>query len=125
MAERTRDAGIAARTCDEGRTVVIANAVAIDVPQARLDGDPPRVVAVGRLKEPKDFITLVAALRQVDTRYRAAIIGAVPDRSSLEALAAAPTVQLLRQRPDLPAHPQASADFALAILPHGTPLSRL
>ena len=63
VSETERAAGLAARTCRARSTVVIPNAVDVDAaPRARHDGDPPRIVTVGRLAAPKDALTLVRAL---------------------------------------------------------------
>jgi glycosyltransferase involved in cell wall biosynthesis len=72
------------------------NAVFSEADYARLSGaerhpDPNLIVAVGRLSPEKDFATLIRALARVrQTRpVRLAIAGDGPERSALEALAAA------------------------------------
>ena len=79
VSEREREAGLAARTCDDDATVVIPNAVDVGAaPQSVSTRQPPLLVTVGRLKAPKDFPTFVrpsAASRGVvrgdDRRRRA------------------------------------------------------
>lgn len=128
VSERTREAGIAARTCAPGRTAVIPNAIDVSAaPPARLEGNPPRVVSVGRLKEPKDFVGLVRALAVVDAPFTAAIVGDGPDRPLVEAAVAAAgvagRVELLGERDDVP-ELLASADvFVLSSLSEGMPIS--
>jgi glycosyltransferase involved in cell wall biosynthesis len=122
VSERTRDAGIAARTCNRDNTTVIPNAVDVAAtPRASLEGDPPRVISVGRLKEPKDFVGLVRALAQIDTPLRAAIIGDGPDRPDVEA--AANDVELLGERNDVLVQLAASDVFALWSNSEGMPMS--
>ena len=125
VSERTRDAGVAARTCTESRTLVIPNAVATDGPQSALDGDPPRVVSVGRLKEPKDFGTLIRALARVTNPYSATIVGDGPDRPLLAPAAAAAGVELAGERDDVPAVLAASDVFVLPSFSEGMPMSVL
>jgi glycosyltransferase involved in cell wall biosynthesis len=125
VSQHTLDAGLAAHVCTAERSVVIANAVETDVPQAALDGDPPRIVAVGRLKEPKDFGLLAAALARVSVPYRAAIVGDGPDRAALEDPARATGVELLGERDDVPAQLAASDVFVLSSRSEGLPLSVL
>ena len=122
VSERTRDAGIAAHTCGRDGTTVIPNAVDVGAaPHAALDGDPPRVISVGRLKEPKDFVGLVRALAHVHAPYRAAIIGDGPDRAEVEAVAG--DVELLGERDDVPTQLADSDVFALWSRSEGMPMS--
>jgi len=122
VSERTLEAGLAARVCTAARSVVIPNGVDTDVPRASLDGEPPRVLSVGRLKEPKDFATLLAALGRVSVPFRAAIVGDGPDRASLDPPAG---VELLGERDDVAQQLAASDVFALASRSEGMPLSVL
>src|SRR5581483_4536398 len=129
VSEETRRAGIAARTCVAGRTVVIPNAVDVEAtPRARLDGDPPCVVSVGRLKAPKDFDGLVHALGCVTVPFRAEIIGDGPDRASVEAAIAAEglsSVELLGERNDVADRLAAADVFVLSSRSEGLPISVL
>ena len=130
VSETTRAAGIRARTCPGATTTVIPNAVDVSAaPRAALTGEPPRVVSVGRLKEPKDFVSLVRALAQVDAPFRAAIIGDGPDRSLIEeairATGLGDRVELLGERADVPAQLAASDVFVLSSLSEGMPISVL
>ncbi len=132
VSERERKLGLAAHTCDAARTVVIRNAV--DVAGARL-GEPARrqralIVAVGRLKAPKDFVSLVRALgRLAPDSFEAVIVGDGPDRARLEDeighLGLAGRVRLAGERRDV-AELLADADvFALSSSSEGMPVSVL
>lgn len=130
VSERTRAAGVEARTCVPARTTVIPNAV--DVASARrsaLSGRPPRLVSVGRLKEPKDFVGLVHALARVDAPFRAALIGDGPDRPAVETAIAehglGDRIELLGERDDVPAQLAASDVFVLSSLSEGMPIAVL
>ena len=131
VAERERTSGLAARTCLAERTVVIPNAVDVDaVPQARHDGGPPLVVAVGRLAEPKDALTLVRALAGVhDRQFTAVLIGDGPDRPSVEAevrrLELQDVVALAGTRDDVPELLARADVFALSSRSEGAPVSIL
>lgn len=85
-AQHEREAGIRARTCDPATSVVIPNAVDLRrFPPAKLGGDPPVLVSVGRLHSPKDFLTLVRALALLARgSFRAVIVGDGPDRPLIE-----------------------------------------
>jgi glycosyltransferase involved in cell wall biosynthesis len=131
VTETERAAGLAARTCSGERTVVIPNAVDVDAaPCARHDGDPPRIVTVGRLARPKDPLTLVRALARVhDHPFYALIVGAGPDRPVVEAeirrLGLERAVELCGPRRDVPDLLSRSDLFALASRSEGGPLSVL
>jgi glycosyltransferase involved in cell wall biosynthesis len=130
VSDQTRDAGVAARTCGRQNTSVIPNAVDVAATRrASLDGDPPRVVSVGRLKEPKDFVGLISALALADVPCRAAIVGEGPDRPVIEgairASALAETVVLLGERDDVAKQLALSDVFVLASRSEGMPLSVL
>jgi glycosyltransferase involved in cell wall biosynthesis len=121
----TRDEGVVARTCVPDRTLVIPNAVDVDVPRSPLGGDPPRIISVGRLKAPKDFATFLAALGRIAVPYRAAIIGDGPDRAALAELASAADVELLGERDDVRHQLAASDVFVLPSRSEGMPMSIL
>jgi glycosyltransferase involved in cell wall biosynthesis len=131
VSERERSAGVAARTCRARDTVVIPTAVdAGVVPQARLDGSPPRVIMVGRLAAPKDPVTLVRALAGVRRApFTATIVGDGPDRPAVEAEIRAAglegVVELAGERHDVP---RLLADADVCVLSsrsEGAPLSVL
>jgi glycosyltransferase involved in cell wall biosynthesis len=131
VTETERAAGLAERTCIAARTVVIPNAVDVTAaPRARLDGDPPRIVAVGRLAWPKDPLTLVRGLARVrEYEWRALIVGEGPERSSVERdireLRIGDAVELAGPRDDV-AKLLAGADmFVLASRSEGGPISIL
>ena len=124
-----RSAGIAARTCRAGRTVVIPNVVDVNAAQvARLDGAPSRVISVGRLKAPKDFVTLTRALARVSSPYfEAQFVGDGPDRATVEAeadtLGLDGRLRLLGDRADVPALLARSDVFVLSSTSEGMPVS--
>jgi glycosyltransferase involved in cell wall biosynthesis len=131
VSERERSAGVAARTCRARDTVVIPTAVdAGAVPQARLDGSPPRVIMVGRLAAPKDPVTLVRALAGVRrASFTATIVGDGPDRPAVEAEIRAAglegVVELAGERHDVPRLLADAEVFVLSSRSEGAPLSVL
>ena len=131
VSETERAAGLAARTCRAQRTVVIPNAVDVGAaPGARHDGDPPRVVSVGRLAAPKDALTLLRALTDVaPAPFSALLVGDGPDRPELEAsiraLGLEDTVTLAGSRSDVPALLAAADVFVLSSRSEGAPFSIL
>jgi glycosyltransferase involved in cell wall biosynthesis len=79
--------GLRAGTCTAARTVVIPNAVDTRAfgPSHGSADDTLRVVSVGRLKAPKDFVTLVRAVACADdVPMRLTIVGDGPDRPVVE-----------------------------------------
>jgi glycosyltransferase involved in cell wall biosynthesis len=84
--EQVRRMGIEAGACDARRSVVIPNAVdAAAAAVATPDAAVPTIVSVGRLHEPKDFVTLARALRALPAAaFRAEIVGDGPDRPAVE-----------------------------------------
>ena len=86
VSEATRRQGVAARACDDARTVVIHNAVEVGSFGARAESTgTPRIVSIGRLAFPKDFVTLLAALARVDADYRVSLVGDGPDADEVAA----------------------------------------
>jgi glycosyltransferase involved in cell wall biosynthesis len=131
VSEGERKAGIAAGTCDRERTVVIPNAVDVTrAPRASLERREPRIIAVGRLKAPKDFLTLVRAVSALpEGSSEALIVGEGPDRPRLEeeirSLGLGERVRLLGERHDVP-ELLADADvFVLSSSSEGLPVSVL
>jgi glycosyltransferase involved in cell wall biosynthesis len=121
------EAGLRARTCTRERTVVIRNGVdANAAPRTKLDGSPPVVISVGRLKEPKTFVTLARAFARLDAgTFRGLIVGDGPDRDAVaDALEDAP-VELLGERDDVPALLAEADVFVLSSASEGLPLSLL
>lgn len=131
VTETERAAGLAARTCRAGRTVVIPNAVDVGAaPRARHDGDRPRIVSVGRLAYPKDPRTLVRALARVRARpFSAQIVGDGPDQGGVEAevreLGLESAVELSGPRGDVPELLAQADVFVLASRSEGGPISIL
>jgi glycosyltransferase involved in cell wall biosynthesis len=130
VAESELASGLAARACDPARTIVIRNGVAADgaVP-IRGDGAEPSIVAVGRLQQPKDPLTLARALGRLRSSFSAVIVGEGPDRQRLETeirrLGLERAVLLAGDRSDV-ADLLAGADvFVLSSTSEGLPLSIL
>ena len=88
VADSERRAGLRARTCRADRTVVIHNGVPLDRPR-RSPGLPAgrsTLLSVGRLRAPKDFMTLVRAMAALEPgSARLRIAGDGPERAALEA----------------------------------------
>ena len=129
VSETERAHGLEARTCRNARTVVIRNAVDVRGAEiANLRGGVPTLVAVGRLKAPKDPLTFVRALGRLNgAPFRALVVGDGPDRERIAA-AARPlgaAVQLLGERGDV-RELLADADvFVLSSRSEGLPISIL
>jgi glycosyltransferase involved in cell wall biosynthesis len=130
VSEREREAGIAARTCRAGRTAVIPTAVdAGSPPTVRGERETPVIVAVGRLAEPKDPVTLVRALAAVGGAFAARIVGDGPERPAVEAEIRASglveQVELTGERHDVPELLEEADVFVLSSRSEGAPLSIL
>jgi glycosyltransferase involved in cell wall biosynthesis len=131
VSENERAAGNRAGTCRAERTEVIRNAVDVRAAiPSNHDRATPRLIAVGRLKAPKDFITLVRACAVVPSgSFEAVIVGDGPDRPDLEAeiatLGLGEHVRLAGERNDVPAQLAASDLFVLSSASEGLPVSVL
>jgi glycosyltransferase involved in cell wall biosynthesis len=132
VSERELQAGLAARTCRADQTVVIPNAVDVaGAPRSRTAGrERPLILAVGRLKAPKDFPTLVRALGKLTPgSFEALIVGEGPDRGRLEddieALGLAERVRLAGERRDVPELLAGADVFVLSSASEGMPVSVL
>jgi glycosyltransferase involved in cell wall biosynthesis len=130
VSENQRVQGIRAGTCRAERTVVIRNAVDVAAaPRARHDRATPRLVTVGRLKRPKDFLTLVRALAALGpgSFEEALIVGEGPDRDAIQReiarLGLEDRVQLTGERSDVPELLAAADVFVLSSTSEGLPLS--
>jgi glycosyltransferase involved in cell wall biosynthesis len=118
-------AGLAARTCGAD-AVVIENAVDVSAaPCAQLDGAPPRIVSVGRLKAPKDFVTLARALRLLEpAAFAATIVGDGPDRARI-ASELAGAAELVGERSDVRDILARADVFVLSTTSEGMPMTIL
>ena len=131
VSERERAAGLEAGTCRADRTVVIHNAVDVAAaPRSSHDRATPRLIAVGRLKAPKDFLTLIRALAALPAgSFEAVIVGDGPDRDAVEAeirkLGLEGSVRLTGERGDVPALLSGSDVFVLSSRSEGLPVSVL
>lgn len=132
VAESERRAGLRARTCRAGRTVVIHNGV--DLAQLRrlpgAAGMPVTLLSVGRLRPPKDFTTLVRAVAALDPgSARLRIAGDGPDRTALATEVArldlGGVVELLGQRGDVDELLAGADVFVLSSDSEGLPMSVL
>ena len=131
VSENELAAGLEAGTCRAERTVVIRNAVDVSAAsRARHDRATPRLIAVGRLKAPKDFLTLIRAFAALpEGSFEALIVGDGPDRGAVEdeirRLGLEERVRLVGERSDVPAL-LADADlFVLSSRSEGLPVSVL
>ncbi len=133
VSETELSAGLAAHTCRAGQTVVIPNAVDVAsfaVPERRRE-PPVGLVSVGRLAEPKDFSTLIAAaaLLPASPSVHVRIVGGGPLRAQLESEIAAHasqhTIELVGEvsaiRPEL----ERADIFVLSSHSEGMPISVL
>jgi glycosyltransferase involved in cell wall biosynthesis len=130
VAESERRAGLQARTCRADRTVVIHNGVAVG-PHARTATPPPvTLLSVGRLRAPKDFLTLVrAAARLEPGSFRLCIAGDGPDLEAVAAevrrLGLGDAVALLGARDDIDTLLSKADLFVLSSTSEGFPMSVL
>ena len=128
-AHAVRATGLAERTCEDDRTVVIHNAVEVGgFARSTHPPGPPLVVSVGRLAFPKDFATLVRSIAMVEPRaLRTAIVGDGPQRIELEqqiaTLGVQDGVRLLGTRDDVPALLAEAGIFVLSSRSEGLPMS--
>jgi glycosyltransferase involved in cell wall biosynthesis len=130
VAESELRAGLAARTCRRDRSVLIPNAVDVKgASVAALEGDPPRLVTVGRLASPKDPLALIGALADVGSPFRVLVVGDGPDRAGVEAAARRlgldAAVEFAGERRDVAALLAGADVFVLASRSEGAPLSIL
>ena len=131
VSENELAAGLEAGTCSTERTVVIRNAVDVSAAsRARHDRATPRLIAVGRLKAPKDFLTLIRALAALpEGSFEALIVGDGPDRGAVEdeirTLGLEERVRLVGERSDVPALLADSDLFVLSSRSEGLPVSVL
>ena len=123
--------GVEAGTCRAERSVVIHNAVDVAAaPRSRHDRPAPRLIAVGRLKAPKDFLTLIRALTALpDVPFEVLIVGDGPDREDLETeirrLGLESRVRLAGERSDVAELLAGSDVFVLSSRSEGLPVSVL
>ena len=131
VSEQELAAGLEAGTCRAERSVVIHNAVDVAAaPRSRHDRPVPRLIAVGRLKAPKDFLTLVRALARLsEGGLEALLVGDGPDRGAIEdeirEFGVEGRVQLAGERSDVPALLADSDVFVLSSRSEGLPVSVL
>jgi glycosyltransferase involved in cell wall biosynthesis len=129
VAEYERRVGIAAGACRAEQTVVIPNAVQVSaLPRSMPRGGVVELISVGRLRAPKDFITLARALARLERgSFRASLVGDGPDRSMIEAeleqLGLGDSVRLLGDRSDVPRLLAAADVFVCSSRSEGMPVS--
>ena len=129
VAEYERRVGIAAGACRAEETVVIPNAVQVSaLPRAGQRGGVVELISVGRLRAPKDFITLARALARLERgSFRASLVGEGPDRSMIEAelrqLGLGDSVRLLGDRSDVPRLLAEADVFVCSSRSEGMPVS--
>jgi glycosyltransferase involved in cell wall biosynthesis len=131
VSENELAAGLEAGTCRGDRSVVIRNAVDVAAAcRSRHDRAVPRLIAVGRLKAPKDFLTLIRAFAALpEGSFEALIVGDGPDRAGIEAeirrLGLDGCVRLVGERGDVPKLLADSDVFVLSSRSEGLPVSVL
>jgi glycosyltransferase involved in cell wall biosynthesis len=130
VSETELAAGLAARTCTVEQTRVIRNAVALAEQRPDPGEGPTQILSVGRLKEPKDFGTLVDALALLERgSFVARVAGDGPDEPLLREQIAGHRIEdavlLLGERPDVPELLDAAHVFVLASRSEGLPMSVL
>jgi glycosyltransferase involved in cell wall biosynthesis len=130
VAQAERAAGLSARTCRADRTVVIHNGVPLDVPRRHPHTGRVDLLSVGRLRAPKDFLTLVQAIAALEPgSARLRIAGDGPDRPALEAeierTGLGEHVELLGDRDDVPELLAGADVFVLSSDSEGFPMSVL
>ena len=130
VSETERAAGLAMKTCSDARTAVINNAV--ELREAREDPGtmPALVLSVGRLKAPKDALTLIRSLALLPSgSCRLRIAGDGPERVALNEeigrLGLDDSVELLGDRDDVGELLRASHLFVLSSRSEGMPMSVL
>jgi glycosyltransferase involved in cell wall biosynthesis len=130
VSESERTAGLAARTCDAERSVVIRTGIAAaSVPRARPADGGPTIVAVGRLQAPKDAVSLIRALALLRGPFRATLVGSGPDRRAVEEellrCGLAGSILLAGERRDVPQILASSSIFVLSSRAEALPVSVL
>jgi glycosyltransferase involved in cell wall biosynthesis len=130
VSEATREEGLAAGTCHPQRTIVVHNAVDVrSFARTSRRGGTPEVVGVGRLAYPKDFTTLLAALRLVRAPCHVRLAGDGPAltevTSALTRNGLSQRVELLGARADVPDLLARSDVFVLSSCSEGFPVSVL
>jgi glycosyltransferase involved in cell wall biosynthesis len=132
VAESERQAGLRARTCRRATTVVIHNGVGLDRPRrtGAAQAGPATLLSVGRLREPKDFTTLVRAVATCEPgSVRLLVAGDGPDRPGLTTeiarLGLDGAVELLGTRDDVDQLLAAADLFVLSSRSEGMPMSVL
>jgi glycosyltransferase involved in cell wall biosynthesis len=132
VAESELRAGVEALACRPERAVVIRNGIDVATVgrSERGDGGVPVILSVGRLKAPKDFVTLVRALAGLRPReFRALLVGAGPQRDAIQAevrrLGLETSIELLGQRSDVGELMSTGDVFALSSRSEGLPISIL
>lgn len=131
VSETERAAGIAAGTCRDGSTHVIYNGVeTLPEPAGSGERSRVRIVSVGRLAPPKDFLTLVHAAAALDPEQaEVVVLGDGPDRPALEAeirsLEIDDRVELAGEVTDVPTRLRDADVFVLSSRSEGLPISVL
>jgi glycosyltransferase involved in cell wall biosynthesis len=131
VAEYIKRVGIAAGACRPERALVIPNAVDVgSFPRAVPRDGVVELISVGRMREPKDFVTLVRALARLRRgTFRASLVGDGPDRSMIEAelarLGLSDAVVLLGDRSDVPDLLARADVFVCSSRSEGMPVSIL
>lgn len=131
VSESERRRGLEARACVPERTVVIYNGInTSDVPRGAQSSAVPVIVSVGRFKAPKDFVSLVRALRDLPAgTFSAHLIGSGPEHATvareIRELGLTDAVELLGERENVPELLAKADVFVLSTLSEGLPMTVL
>jgi glycosyltransferase involved in cell wall biosynthesis len=131
ISNEQRAAGIEAHTCKPEQAVVIRNGIdPANRPVAQERVGIPRIVSVGRLRAPKDPLTLLRALADLPpASFHASLVGDGPDRAAVEAertrLGLESAVELLGNRDDVPSLLADADVFVLSSASEAFPISVL
>lgn len=132
VSNNERQAGIAAKTCTATRSRVIPNAVDVDsvLPHVPNESEQVRILSVGRLAEPKNFPTLIAAMGLVPRgRMKLRVLGDGPQHELLQSMIAEQrledTVELVGEVDDVRPYLAESDVFVLSTDSEGMPLAVL
>jgi glycosyltransferase involved in cell wall biosynthesis len=130
VSEYDRRVGAAARACSSRSSIVIHNGINVrNASRADSAATTPLVIAVGRLSPQKNPAALVRSLAQVQSQFRAVIVGDGPDheavRLEIDRLGLADKVMLVGERADVSEFLRGADVFASSSRYEGLPIAVL